>query len=73
MQVRYYTQKRSEEIKAILFSFFIIGLFFTLCIVAVSSSGALILGTEMNANGQVEYLCLMNGCENFADFHWSDK
>lgn len=28
-------------------------------------SGPMILGTEMNANGTVEYLCLGNGCEDF--------
>lgn len=33
---------------------------------------AVVLGTELNANGSLEYLCLGNGCETLPDFHWAD-
>jgi len=34
------------------------------------NSGSIILGTEMNTNGQVEYLCLGSGCESLHDMDW---
>lgn len=53
-----------EETKACLFTVCLIilclGCFGTL----LTESGPLVLGTELNANGQVEYLCLGWGCEN---------
>lgn len=44
-----------------------------LCILtAAGQSGPIILGSELNTNGQVEYMCLGNGCDNYRDFHWVD-
>lgn len=45
--------------------FFLFLLAFTLfCIVmAFASSGPIVVGTELNTNGVVEYLCLGKGCE----------
>lgn len=34
----------------------------------LSVKGPLVLGTELNANGTVEYLCLGNGCQNPMDW-----
>lgn len=63
---------RRESICAMVFSIGLI-IFMASCLfLAFSSSGPLILGTEMNANGMVEYLCLGNGCENMTDFRWRD-
>ena len=37
--------------------------FVSLCAMMVaSSSGPIVLGTELNTNGYIEYLCLGNGC-----------
>lgn len=42
---------------------FIIGLIFVSFLV-ILLSGPIVVGTEMNTNGLVEYLCLGKGCEN---------
>jgi|GEM_PF-1287532 len=56
--------------------------FFALCILSIiifcilctySALGPLILGTELNADGSVEYMCLGNGCRDLSDFKWDDK
>lgn len=62
-----------EERKALAFCGF---LFLFMCVALlgiVSYSGPIVLGTELNANGTVEYLCVGSACENFTDFHWNDK
>lgn len=38
-----------------------------------SYAGPIVLGTELNSNGTVEYLCMGAGCENYTSFSWSDK
>lgn len=60
----------TEILKA---SLFFTGLIATLlvCItMAFASAPPIILGTEMNTNGVVEYLCLGNGCENLQSMDW---
>lgn len=32
----------------------------------------LVLGTEINANGHIEYLCLGNGCDSRSQMSWVD-
>jgi len=39
----------------------------------VINTGPIVLGTELNTNGHVEYLCLGNGCESYAKMSWPDK
>jgi hypothetical protein len=60
-----------EEVKAALFA---VGLmcFLLVLVVMLFSAGPIILGTEMNTNGQVEYLCLGSGCESLYQMRWSD-
>lgn len=41
--------------------------------IASMNAGPIILGTEMNDNGRVEYLCLGNGCEDFTVMRWNDQ
>lgn len=49
--------------KAALFAAAII-IFTVACVyISITSSGPIILGSEMNTNGQVEYLCLGRGRE----------
>ena len=53
----------SVEKKAAFFGLFLLTvLCLSLAMVAANAS-PLVLGTEMNTNGQVEYLCLGKGCE----------
>lgn len=53
----------NEATKAAFFMMFIIGLIFVSFLV-ILLSGPIVVGTEMNTNGLVEYLCLGKGCEN---------
>jgi hypothetical protein len=55
------------------FFFSLVLIFVGSLIVAGLNTGPMILGTEMNDNGLVEYLCLGVRCENFSTMHWSDK
>jgi hypothetical protein len=67
---RHYKRRKAEEVKAILFTgslAVVIGLCLT---VSIASAGPFVLGTEMNSNGTVEYLCLGNGCENMTAMDW---
>ena len=50
--------------KALLFSVFLVTFFVASLVVAMSASGPIIVGTEMNTNGLVEYLCIGTGCED---------
>ncbi len=62
--IQHYRRRQREEIQAILFGAFLLFLFVGCLAVSVAGAGPLILGTELNANGTVEYLCLGAGCEN---------
>ncbi|MCE7886905.1 MAG: hypothetical protein DYH13_05295 [Alphaproteobacteria bacterium PRO2] len=68
--IRYYEHRNREEIQAILFGAFLVAFFVGCIAVSVASAKPLILGTELNSNGTVEYLCLGNGCENLAPMDW---
>lgn len=64
------TYTKNELLKA---SMFCAALFFTLIVcvtMAFASAPPIILGTEMNTNGVVEYFCLGNGCENLTPMDW---
>ncbi len=64
---------RRERIHAALFCAFLGVFMLSSLILAFCSVGPIVLGTEMNANGMVEYMCLGNGCENMNGFRWHDK
>lgn len=49
--------------KAALFAAALITFIIACVYISITSSGPIILGSEMNTNGQVEYLCLGRGCE----------
>lgn len=61
------------EVQATLFGCFLLLAASVFLASAFFSAGPIVLGTEMNTNGMVEYLCIGQGCENFTDFHWFDK
>ncbi|MDB2683130.1 hypothetical protein N9Z27_02640 [Alphaproteobacteria bacterium] len=72
-QYKHAPNRAREEVKAILFCGFLVLAVSVFLTTAFISSGPIVLGTEMNTNGKVEYMCLGTGCENLADFSWSDK
>ena len=60
----------SEEVKASLFTTFLL-IFVLACIItATAHSGPIVLGTERNGDGSVEYLCLGTGCEDLRPMDW---
>ena len=66
-------QAQRQRIYAAVFCMFLGLIMLSSLVIAFSSSGPIILGTEMNTNGMVEYMCLGNGCENVSQFSWHDK
>lgn len=63
--------RRSKElVKASIFCTALIFSLFVFLFTAFSQSDPIILGTEMNTNGMVEYLCLGNGCDHLQDMDW---
>ena len=54
----------TRQQKAILFATFMLVVFFVSVMTALASTGPIVLGSEMNTNGFVEYLCLGRNCEN---------
>ena len=45
-------------------------LLLAVCMFISLSSGPIILGTEKNTNGLVQYLCLGSGCEDLPSVDW---
>ena len=69
----YFAFKRREQIAAMSFGLLLVAFAMIVLVVAMASMGPVVLGTEMNANGLVEYLCLGNGCEHKTAMTWSDR
>lgn len=70
----YYYKRFNTNCKAMMFSGCVFSVLF-LCVLTVAmSSGPIVLGTELNTNGMVEYLCLGLGCDTsvITDFKWVD-
>ncbi len=63
----------SVPLEQIAFAFVLFALFMASLCMAFWNAGPIVLGTEMNANGHIEYLCAGTGCESLSSFHWSDK
>ncbi len=59
-----YHHKISQEHKALIFSAVMFCLIAFSAVMAFASTGPIVLGTELNTNGQVEYLCLGQDCDN---------
>lgn len=67
-----YQNKLSTKRNATLFAIFLLVLLATSLIAAFATAGPIVLGTEMNTNGLVEYMCLGRGCEDLTSFKWAD-
>lgn len=47
-----------------MFGIFLLTILVTAMITALTAVGPIVLGSELNTNGLVEYLCIGRGCEN---------
>ncbi len=65
-----YAHCRKERLYAGAFGFALVLLTAGAMGVAFSGAGSVVLGTEVNANGSVEYLCLGRSCENMQAMDW---
>lgn len=65
--------KDPELRKAIIFAGLLCAFFFCTALTSLSYMGPIVLGTEMNTNGHVEYLCLFDGCEDYTAMTMNDK
>lgn len=68
--LRYSRRKQKEMMKAISFALFLATVLMLSILMALDTSGPIILGTEMNANGMVEYLCLGSDCDGLRPMDW---
>ncbi|MFA5951991.1 MAG: hypothetical protein WC807_17090 [Hyphomicrobium sp.] len=69
-QKQYQEFRKRELFRAELF-FAALLLIFVICLVLIwINSGPVVLGTELNTNGLVEYLCLGRGCEQYPAMDW---
>lgn len=63
----YYRRRHREMVYAtsfaILMGVFVVGLLG----LSLAAAGPVVLGTELNTNGLVEYLCLGRGCDSLQD------
>ncbi|HPF78997.1 MAG TPA: hypothetical protein PLF01_06850 [Alphaproteobacteria bacterium] len=57
------SRRLNRDQKALMFGILMLGIFSLSIMSAISSTGPLVLGTEKNTNGLVEYLCLGRDCE----------
>lgn len=66
----YLESNRHELRRAALFSCGMLLLLLAFLMLAFASSGPIVLGTEQNTDGMVEYLCLGRGCESLTAMSW---
>lgn len=64
---------KAEMYKALAFSGLLIAMLVISLSASIGQADRVILGTEMNTNGQVEYLCLFDGCDDLTAIRWNDK
>jgi hypothetical protein len=67
---KYYKRQRAEQVKAVLFAGMLAVILGVCLSVSIASADPYILGTEMNSNGTLEYLCLGSGCETLTAMDW---
>lgn len=62
--VRHSSRYLSTDKKAALFGLFLISVLVISLTTAFSAAPTLVLGTERNTDGFIEYMCLGRGCES---------
>ncbi|MEC7703171.1 MAG: hypothetical protein VYC19_10490 [Pseudomonadota bacterium] len=72
--MKYIAMRRYEYIKAAIFSLTLLTCTFIIMCYAFSQNRYnIVLGSELNANGTVEYMCLGSGCDVMNRMTWHDK
>ena len=66
MMIYTHIRRRRQEKRAMLFCFALAVVFISSLLFSIRSSGPLILGSEMNTDGRVEYLCLFGDCNRIS-------
>jgi hypothetical protein len=69
----HYKMLRSNMFWPYIFGTLVFVLMLASFFIGLRKTGPIVLGTEMNTNGQVEYLCLGKGCESGSIMRWNDK
>ena len=64
-----YASYKREQLSAALFGLVSVAFLCAMMVVIFSSSGPLVVGTEINPNGSLEYLCLGRGCEDLNNLY----
>ena len=64
------SRRDKETLKAVSFSFSLLLFTFCLVILCLSSVDRVVLGTELNGDGSVEYLCLGSSCDGLTRMDW---
>jgi hypothetical protein len=62
----YAYRRRRLPFSAYIFAGLLVLTFFMSLVIAMVSAGPIVLGSEMNGNGSMEYLCLGTGCDAFS-------
>ena len=68
--MQYYSSYQRDVIYAYLFGVSLLVLLLFFLATALLYSGPMVLGTEINGNGSIEYLCLGRDCEDLAVITW---
>ena len=66
----YRTHRARTEVKAMVFAVLLVSCLVLSIIMSMTSVQSLVLGTELNSDGTVEYLCLGTACENMTAMDW---
>jgi hypothetical protein len=64
------SRRDKETLKATSFGLSLLLFTFCLVILCLSSVDRIVLGTELNGDGSVEYLCLGSSCESLTRMDW---
>jgi hypothetical protein len=62
--------RQNRLIYALVFLLFIVGFTTVMSIIMIDSLPLLIIGSELNGDGTVEYLCLGSDCNNLNRMDW---
>lgn len=66
----YKSRAHNEYKKAVGFGVFLAIVLCSLILFSISSADRIILGSELNGNGTVEYLCLGSSCDGLTRMDW---
>jgi len=65
-----YSYNERESAYAAVFASLLVFVMIAMLGISFLNAGPIIVGTELNTNGLVEYLCLGRGCEDLYAMDW---